>query len=179
MISRSRLIAEFNATVAEEASLVSLRDAVVSTLENKTGRLWKRRSGNVQSEVFASRYSSLIRLQLRPIETIELVEVKSSTDGEWTTAIASTYFLDGQMLTRSGRAWEPFVRITYTGGYADDQAPAEVGLAIVAEMKFQRAQLADTAINIRYTSLAGSSSGYSAETHHPLFKALIDRSVIF
>lgn len=163
-----------------DAELVGLRDEVTALWEQHTGRLWKARTDFIEEVRPRTPWINTVFLSLGPITAITLVESHANVTGSaYTTVSSSSYaqFGDRGIESLAG-PWPEFVRVKYTGGYADGAAPADMLRALLIQAKFMRVRMADEAMIVSKKQSFGAYSGtgeYEEGTLHPFFRMQVDR----
>lgn len=181
MISIQRFRADVEFPSDDGVDLVPIALAqVVSLWERVTCRKWAREVGRVDVIEPKGARPSGIQLRLWPVETITKVEVACDMAGTggWTELLAA----DGgwvlaapRTLVRIARYWEPAVRVTYTAGYADDAAPADVLAALTTQAKFMRVRMSTSLLGTRSQNFEGGAGVFEKADLHPFFEAQAKR----
>lgn len=169
MISVATLRRELNLGGDREELLELLRDTVVGLWESYTGALWDQRSGHVETRRVAED-TTLLQLSLRPVSSVTTVEEMDDDESDWTELEADEDFVSiGHTLRRRGTAWSPNVRITYSGGYTESTAPAQVRAALVTQARFMAKRLSNEHVEISSQNFEGGSGVFLRPDVHPLF----------
>lgn len=179
MISITRLRDTVKVPTDKESLLASTLAAVIETFERETGLLWRAtpEDGREQTIIVDSSGEETLFLDHARVDSIDTVEQRSATSGSDFEEIAEgDWIQDGRRGVRSlvGR-FRGIVRVTYSGGYANDQAPADIMHAIAMQVQFVLDRTsADKLIVSGVANPAGGSVSYLAPDFHPLFKRTVD-----
>lgn len=177
MISLARLRRDLQVSPDQEDALADARASAVALWEQATDRLWALRTGFVEEIRPKITAEDTLRLRLSPVSSLSLVEERAAGESDWETLDASDYVLQApDRLRRLDGFWAPEVRVTYSGGYAEDTAPADVLLALVAQMRFQSVRLGQDRIAVRGQTVQGGGATFLEDGFLvPFFSKLADR----
>lgn len=160
----------------DEATIVARRDEVVALWERETGRKWCRQVNRVQ--VFEPRNPRSVRLflDLRPVASVSKVE-DSPDYVTWTELTANedwAHAHDGEVVRLGGYCWSKFIRVTYTGGYADHERdgpviPEDIARALITQAQFMAQRLSGDKLVTKSKAFRGGSGVYEDGDYHPLF----------
>ena len=177
MISLSRLRRDLQVSPDQEESLADTKASVVGLWETETDRLWAKRTGFVEEVRPRVAVEDSLRLRLYPISAVTLVEERAAGESDWEELDATAYVVQApDRLRRLSGCWAPEVRVTYSGGYDDDAAPAEVLLALLAQARFQGIRLAQESIAMRGQTVQGGGATFLEDGFlAPFFRKLAVR----
>lgn len=123
---------------SEDASLTLLEAGAVLFVQRYTGRYFGPVTELVEYPQ-ASEGILWLRAEPRLDEYGEpeslVIDRRSSIGGDWEAVEETEYELDGREVHMSYWYWPRgprFVRVEYSAGYADDEVPADIKLAVVA-----------------------------------------------
>lgn len=177
MISYSRLRRELNHPMDRDDELAWIRSEVVQLWERATGRLWIRNATRVDDFLQTDEAGArTLLLRLWPVQSIATVQVKTSeSDVDWTTLVSTDWRIEGRReLRRIQRYWECLVRVTYSGGYLDDEAPPDILRALVVQARFMRDRFG-AKLTVRSENFEGGGGVFETADMHPYFDATAQR----
>ncbi len=172
---------------ANEDTLPRLRNAVIALWESRTNRLWSARTGRtMEFRVTHPLTERALFLDLYPVSAVTSVEQRfapqirqgswtsGASDDDWETVDADNYFLreDTGQLERFNGHWDGLVRVTWDGGYADDEAPADIIESLILQAQFMVARWDPSKIAITSQGFEGGSTSFITGDVHPMFKKL-------
>lgn len=177
MISLARLRRDLQVTPDQEDSLADTKASVVALWEQVTNRLWASRTGYVEEIRPTITTEDTLRLRLSPVSAVTLVEERAAGSSTWDAVDSTDYAVQApDRLVRLTSVWGPEVRVTYSGGYADDAAPADVLMALVSQMRFQGARLGQDRIAVRGQTVQGGGATFLEDGFlAPFFRKLAAR----
>lgn len=187
MISLPYLRQSFQFSPKEEARALALIDAAVDLWESATRGLWKARTGHSETVQLGASTCGSLFLRLSPVTAIANVEERGSwgdhgvpsIDGDWEALTADDYvLLSPRELKRARSAsWSPYVRVSYSGGYANDTAPDDVLRAIAVQVAFDAKRNDDFRLVTSSQNFEGGAGVFLDSRAHPLFTAAARRHV--
>ena len=187
MISIQKLRDYLKLEAGRDSDLEGIRDDVIALFEGEARQLWNKRTNYVEElrpdigagafPFSASRVRTLV-LSLGPISSISKVEEKGLFENDSYSTIDPTTYVQFRErgLERLGFYWSPFVRVTYTGGYDETTAPADVQYALLVQSRFRMARTADDAKLItKSQNFEGGGGVYMDADFHPIFASTVAR----
>lgn len=174
MITVEELRERVSVNPESDHELSLLRDTVVSLWEDATGSLWdKTASDTVLIRANNSRQTS-IWLPRRPVTALTTVEERAEGESTWTTLDSDSYFLTNDVLgevERINRYWKTHVRVTYTAGYDETTAPADIRQALFIQARFMVERYEGEKLTVKGQSLGkGTATFLESADLHPLFR---------
>lgn len=125
-------------------------------------------------------YAKTLHLELRPVDTIITVKERSiQAIDDWadiTALDASVYAprADGRLIRRQGD-WLDEVEVTYTGGYPDDEAPADILEALILQARYNQERHQGEKLVTSQTAAKDATVSFLRADYHPLFMATAKR----
>lgn len=170
MLSLSEVRKAAGSNPALEESLESLRQGVIELWERRTGHKWQKATDYVQTLAVNIYDCKSVWLSNKPVTAISKVE--QLVDGAWEELDSDSYLLvDESRLDRiDGLSFEGFVRVTYDGGYDEDDCPDDIKLALLTQIKFIIARMGGDKVILRSEAFEGGSSSFETADIHPHFK---------
>jgi len=158
----------------KESKLSLLIDSAISDWEVDTQGLWNARTGHVQVfDLTMNNQVNDIRPELAPLSSISLVEY--SADGiDYTTLASTGYFqLNDRTIRRKGEVWnQNYVRVTYDGGWTTATCPANVKMALLAQIGLISKRLDSSEVHVSSQNFEGGAGVFLRGDRHPLFKRI-------
>ena len=177
MISLQKLRTLIDVTIENDAEITMIRDAVVQDFKTCTRRFWT--SGSYSEEMKPGFECDSLFVRGYPILTITVSERDDKADS-WTALVADTDYEwnpYGQINNLRDASWLKYVKIDYTGGYADDAAPADVLYALALEIR--RILFRDASERIGLDSQLLSDNGTTKyldnSKRHPMYSRAIEK----
>lgn len=162
----------------EQESVAAIASAV-DQFEKRTNRLWKEREDHVELVRTTHGAARSLFLELWPVAEITKLEVRgawhdgvSSLAGEWEELTPDEDFMlsaENEVVRIDGLNWPPLVRVTYDGGYTDDEAPEDVLHAIAIQARFIQSRYDGDKLVASSVSMEGGGTNYVSSKAHPLF----------
>ncbi len=187
MISLKYLRQSFAFSPKEEAKTVAGIAAAVDLWESVTRGLWKARTNYVETVQPGAPTCRSLFLRLSPVTAIATVQERGSwgdhgavsIDGDWETLTTDDFVLltPRELVRARAGSWSPFVKVTYSGGYADDAAPDDVLRAIAVQVAFDAKRNDDFRIVTSSQNFEGGAGVFLDSRAHPMFTAAARRHV--
>lgn len=170
----------------KEAEAMAAVTTAIDLFESKTNRLWKAREDHVQVIRTTHHSAKSVFLDLWPIEEIGTVEIAGAwVDGglrpdlEWEELdVADFGVIDptqNELVRLDGLNWTPYIRVTYTGGYADDEAPSDVLRAIAMQARYLTSRYDGERFLQKGQAIEGATVSYEDSKAHPYFLEVAKR----
>lgn len=161
----------------EEPWIKNALAAAIKLFEDRSKRLWNKRTGYVQTwRIGVSHREPILWLDLFPHVSITTLEERGA-NALWSAADAvktTDYVLDEDRgeLERIAGQWSANVRATYDGGFDDttNRPPEDVRLAIVTQVVFWHHRLKPNLVHVDRTSQRGHSAQFFKAGAHPLLE---------
>lgn len=131
MISLSRVRQVANLDAKDDSKLLALKSQVVEQFVQLTGKVWSTYTNRLDYYDLSHEHCRLVPLKVANA-TVSLVEYLSLPD--WIT-FTDDYIVVRDAL-RSSVDLPMTLRVTASGGYADDAAPAQILEAIALQVRF-------------------------------------------
>jgi hypothetical protein len=110
------------------------------------------------------------------VNSITKVEERTASQAEWDELEASNYeLLEGGRIERIGCYWPDRVRVTYSGGYPEGGAPADILEALLLQCEFNVRRIGGDKVGIRSQGSGVPGGGFTSfdEAYlHPTFAKL-------
>lgn len=149
-------------------------DAAIADWEMDTGGLWNSRTG--YTEVFDLRDNkSVYSLFTTLVPVTNITSVSYSSDGvtyvEYDESF-SALFRDRVIRSLSGPWNQNYVKVVYDGGWTSETCPANVRLALLAQIGLLHKRLSDSFVHISGQNFEGGSGTLHSPDRHPLFRSI-------
>lgn len=162
---------KFVTNVSDNSELELLRLEVIDLFEEETHAIWSAKTDRVEVIRPDTQRLTTLFLKLRPVSSITKVETREGS-GDWVELTADTdYQNEDYELERIGGCWNvDKVRVTYSGGYADDFPPKDITAALIVQGKFMAARYKTQNVALAGQNFRGGSGQFLQADLHPLFK---------
>lgn len=164
-------------TPDNDAELTLTLNSVISEFKIATRRKWVY--GSYIEEIRPDFECDVLFVDGYPIQTISVSERASKSDSWTPLTVDVDYVYDPKGLIENIRdaAWLKYVKIDYTGGYADDAAPPDVLLALALEVRRSMARNQDSRVVLdsQLISDNGTTKYLDLAQRHPAFLRAVNR----
>lgn len=179
MISTQRLRILVDVTDKNDAEVSLVLDAVVSEFETATRRKWSVSTGRLQVLRPGNADNAYLFLDCYPATVVTLVRERED-GGTWVDLVEGTDYrvdLRGGMVVNLRDEWLDEVEVTWSGGFANDAAPAEVLYALALEVRRTLARDASEKVALSAEALSenGTTTFTPAQMRHPAFQRAITK----
>lgn len=176
MITIEELREHVRVNPEDDHELALIRSAVIGLWERLTGGLWDAKTGDIVTLRVSSTRQVSLWLPRRPITELTTVQERDVGETSWTTLETTAFFLTNENtgeVERIGRYWKQHVKITYSAGYDETTAPAEVRNALFLQARFMVERYDGEKLTVRGQNIGkGQVTFLESSDAHPHFKKL-------
>lgn len=153
--------------------------SIIDEFESLSGRLWAYRDGYVDYQTV---YPLNVKCLWAPLFPLTSIAIREWSDFEVEADVEDTDPTEYQASLQTGRitryktSWfKQNVRMTLSGGYTPDTAPADVKLAIIQQVKFTIRRFDSQTIQLKTRSINRNVATFIDDAVCPAMQAVITR----
>lgn len=175
MISLSRLRDALGTKPEDDPKVELIRAEVIAQWDSATNRSWQLET---VVEKFYPECTNYIYLNKFPVTGITLVRERVKTSTTWTTIPSTAYIqMDSNGLEKITGNFSEVVEVSYSGGYSETTAPAEIVKALETQARFLSERLSDAKIIVKSQNFEGGGGVLEDAEQHPFFKKIAKRYI--